>query len=209
MNPQSEVVLQEYTQRIDEEARMIRGFDNEAYLRQREQMILGIGPESGQFLNQCIKAIRPTTIVEIGTAFGYSTLWLADAAKAAGAIVYTYEIAAEKQDYAASRMQKAGLADQVRFVSGDAVLKLRDLNSEVDFVLIDLWKDLYIPAFDSVFPKLSSRAVIIADNMLFPSYQRESAMEYQAHIRTVPDLQSMTLPIGSGLEFSILQRNGF
>ena len=201
---QSESVLEDYARRIEDEARMIRGFDNDAYLEQREQMLLGIGPESGQFLNQLIKAVRPRTIVEVGTAFGYSTLWIADAAKAAGAIVYTYEIAPAKQEYAAGMLEKAGLSGYVRFIPGDAVEKLRELEARVDFVLIDLWKDLYIPAFDAVFTKLAPRAVVIADNMLFPPYQVEAATRYQAHIRRVAGIKSITVPIGSGLEFSLL-----
>lgn len=204
MYPQSESVLEDYARRMEEEARRIRGFDNEAYLVQREEMLLGIGPESGQFLNQLIKAVRPRTIVEVGTAFGYSTLWIADAARAAGAVVYTYEVAPAKQAYARTMLEKAGLAASVRFIPGDAIVTLRELEAPVDFVLIDLWKDLYISAFDALFPSLAPRSIVIADNMLFPPYQVEAAAQYQAHIRSVPGVESMTLPIGSGLEFSIL-----
>jgi predicted O-methyltransferase YrrM len=207
MYPQSESVLRDYARRIEDEARMIRGFDNAAYMQQREEMLLGIGPESGQFLNQLIKAVRPKTIVELGTAFGYSTLWIADAAKAAGAVVFTYEIAQSKQEYAAAMLEKAGLAGHVRFVVGDATAKLHHFDAAVDFVLIDLWKDLYIPAFDSILPMLAPGAVVIADNMLFPSYQVEAAKEYQAHVRSISGVESMTIPIGSGLEFSIVNTN--
>jgi len=204
MDPQSESVLEDYARRIEDEARRIRGFDNDAYLEQREQMLLGIGPQSGQFLNQLIRAVRPRTIVEVGTAFGYSTLWMADAAKAARAVVYTYEIAAAKQAYARTMMEKAGLAAYVRFIPGDAIEQLRELEAAVDFVLIDLWKDLYIPALDAVFPKLAPGAIVIADNMLFPPYQVEAAAQYKAHVRGIAGVESMTLPMGSGLEFSIV-----
>jgi predicted O-methyltransferase YrrM len=207
MFPQSESVLRDYARRIEEEARMIRGFDSAAYLRQREEMLLGIGPESGQFLNQFIKAVRPKTIVEVGTAFGYSTLWMADAAKNAGAVVYTLEIVPSKQTYAAAMLEQAGLTEYVRFVAGDATVTLGELDAVVDFVLIDLWKNLYIPAFDAVLPKLAPEAVVIADNMLFPDYQVEAAAEYQAHIRSIPGVESVTIPIGSGLEFSLVKGN--
>jgi predicted O-methyltransferase YrrM len=208
MYPRSESVLRDFARRIEDEARIIRGFDHAAYMRQREDLLLGIGPESGQFLNQLIKAIRPKTIVEVGTAFGYSTLWIADAAKAAGAVVCTFEIAISKQRYAAAMLEKAGLTEHVRFVEGDASVMLRELDAVVDFVLIDLWKDLYIPAFDAVLPKLAPGAVVIADNMLFPDYQVEAAAEYQTHIRRIPGVESVTLPIGSGLEFSLVKANG-
>lgn len=204
MYPGSVAVLQEYAQRIENEARMINDFDNDEYLRLRENMLLGIGEESGRFLNQLVLAARPKTLVEVGTAFGYSTLWIADAAKALDAMVFTYEISQHKQEYAASMMRKAGLADHIKFVVGDAPIALKSLKATADFVLIDLWKDLYIPAFEAIRPNLSLGAIVVADNMLFPDYQREAAHEYQAHILALDGVESMTLPIGSGLEFSII-----
>jgi predicted O-methyltransferase YrrM len=85
---------------------------------------------------------------------------------------------------------------------GDALEKLPELEAEVDFVLIDLWKDLYQPCFELVYPKLSAEAVIVADNMLFPIETRESALAYQKLVRSKGALDSMLLPIGSGLELS-------
>ncbi len=82
MKAKFKAVLAEYSAREEAERETIHGFDNEAYMRQGETMLLGIGPETGQFLNLLIKASRPNYIVELSTTFGYSTLSLAEAPKA-------------------------------------------------------------------------------------------------------------------------------
>jgi predicted O-methyltransferase YrrM len=204
MNTKVKAVLAEYAAREEAERQAIRGFDNETYLLQRETMLLGIGPETGQFLNLLIKASLPKHIVEVGTAFGYSTFWLAEAAASVGAIVTTYELAPEKHAYASEMIHKAGLEDHVRFVTGDAISCLGEETAPVDFALIDLWKDLYIAALDLLYPRLSPGAIVCADNMLFPDYQREAAQAYIAHARDLPGIESVTLQVGSGVEFSIL-----
>ena len=202
MNAKVTAVMAEYAAREEAERQILRGWDNDAYLRERETMLLGIGPETGQFLNLLVKAQRPRNIVEVGTAFGYSTLWLAEAAASVGAMVTTYELAPEKHVYAADMIGKAGLGNCVRFVTGDALSSLSARDTPVDFALIDLWKDLYIPALDLLYPRLSSGAIVCADNMLFPDYQREAAATYTAHVCKLSGAESLTVPVGSGVEFT-------
>ena len=203
MNAKFQSVLAEYAAREEAEREAIHGFDNETYMQQRETMLLGIGPETGQFLNLLIKASRPKYIVEVGTAFGYSTLWLAEAAENVGAMVTTYEVATEKHVYAAEMIRKAGLEDHVRFVTGDALSLLSASDTRVDFALIDLWKDLYILTLDLLYPRLSPGAIVCADNMFFPEYQREAAATYTAYVRGLPGAESVTIPVDSGVEFTI------
>jgi len=100
-------------------------------------------------------------------------------------------------------IRKAGLEDHVRFVTGDALSRLIEDNTQVDFVLIDLWKELYIPVLESLYPRLSPGAIVCADNMLFPAYQQEAAAAYVAYVRKLTGIESVTVPVGSGVEFSI------
>ena len=72
-------------------------------------------------LHALVLARKPKRILELGTSYGYSTLFLADAAKAVGAAVVTMELADYKQAYAKDRLTDAGLADVVDFRCGDAV----------------------------------------------------------------------------------------
>jgi predicted O-methyltransferase YrrM len=69
-------------------------------------------------------------------------------------------------------------------------------------VLVDLWKDLYIPCFDLFHPKLGSGAMVVADNMIFPEFSRRDAEHYRRQLRAKSDLQSVLLPLGSGIEVS-------
>jgi predicted O-methyltransferase YrrM len=99
-------------------------------------------------------------------------------------------------------MRRAGLADFVDFRQGDAMQSLENLETNVDFVLLDLWKDLYVPCFRLFHPKLNPGAVVVADNMLFPESARTHASVYRQHVRSQADMQSILLPVGSGLEVS-------
>jgi len=161
-----------------------------------------VGPATGQLMNILIKEAKAKTILEIGTSHGYSTVWLAEAARATGGKVITLDLHAGKQEYAHNALRKAGLADLVEFKLGDARESISTLSGPIDFVLLDLWKDLYIPCFDLFYPKLSGGAIVVADNMLFPEFSRSDAALYRQHARAKADLQSMLLPVGSGVEVS-------
>jgi predicted O-methyltransferase YrrM len=103
---------------------------------------------------------------------------------------------------ARERLAAAGLARCVEFRVGDALESLESLAAGVDFVLIDLWKDLYIPSFERIYAKLSDGAIIVADNMLQPAIWRADAEAYRAHVRARAGMSSVLLPVGSGVEVS-------
>jgi predicted O-methyltransferase YrrM len=69
-------------------------------------------------------------------------------------------------------------------------------------VLLDLWKHYYIPCFDLFYPKLAPGALVVADNMIYPETTSQHAMDYRKHVRIKRDMQSVLLPVGSGLEVS-------
>ena len=71
-----------------------------------------------------------------------------------------------------------------------------------DFVLIDLWKDLYVPVFELLHPKLAQGAIIVADNMLQPENVRVHARAYRERVRSAADMSSVLLEVGNGLEVS-------
>jgi predicted O-methyltransferase YrrM len=72
-----------------------------------------------------------------------------------------------------------------------------------DMVLLDIWKDLYVPCLDAIHPKLTEEGIIAADNMIDPPTARENVRKYRAALRALPDMQSILLPIGQGVELSI------
>jgi predicted O-methyltransferase YrrM len=172
-------------------------------LANRDDFLLPVGPEVGAFLHALILARKPKRILELGTSYGYSTLVMADAARAVGATLITMELADYKQAYAREKLAKAGLANVVDFRCGDAVAMIEADEGPYDFILLDIWKELYTPCFDAFYPKLSEEAIIASDNMISPEIARPDVRVYREAVRAKADLQTALLPIGQGIELSV------
>lgn len=169
----------------------------------RDEFLLPVGPEVGAFLHALVLARRPSRILELGTSYGYSTLFLADAARAVGAQVVTMELADYKQAHAREQLTEAGLADVIDFRLGDAVAMTQGDAGTFDFALLDIWKELYLPCFEALYPKLDEEGVICADNMITPEMARPEVRLYREAVRAKPDLQTALLPIGQGIELTV------
>ncbi|MDF5723514.1 MAG: O-methyltransferase [Rhizonema sp. PD37] len=170
--------------------------------KHRDEMMLGVGSQTGEFLNILLKTQGGKNILEIGTSFGYSTIWLAEAARVNGGRVTTLECVASKQAKAVENIRRVGLEDNVDFQLGDALELIEVLPGTWDFVLLDLWKDLYIPCFDRFYNKLAPGAIVVADNIIVPSNSRTIMKNYQQHVRIKPDLNSIEINIDQGLELT-------
>jgi predicted O-methyltransferase YrrM len=200
-------VLDEYELRARAENQLMRQAAEKTDLRgdfmiNRDELLLPIGPATGTLINLLIKEAKAKRILEVGTSFGYSGIWLAEAARATGGRVTTLEIHSGKADYARAMWAKAGLADHIECLIDDARLSIDQLPGPFDFVLIDLWKDLYVPCFELIYPKLAPGAIVVADNMLFPEVHRSAALEYRNAVKSKSQMTSVLLPVGSGIEVS-------
>jgi len=169
----------------------------------RDEFLLPIGEEVGAVLHALVLARRPAVILELGTSYGYSTLILADAARAVGARVVSMDLADYKQAFARVRLEEAGLEGVVDLRCGDALALLADDPGPFDFVLLDIWKDLYGPCLEAFYPKLADEALIAADNVIDPPMAREDMRAYRAAVAALPELTSALLPIGQGIELSV------
>jgi predicted O-methyltransferase YrrM len=156
-------------------------------------------------MNLIIKESEAKRILEVGSSYGYSTTWLAEAARATSGKVTSLELKVEKTEYARAQLARAGLNGYVEFHIGDALASLAKLPGPFDFVLIDLWKDLYVPVFDLLHPKLAQGAIVIADNMLYPDSARVHARAYRERVRAARDMTTVLLNVGNGLEVSRYQ----
>jgi predicted O-methyltransferase YrrM len=204
MDPKVKAVFDLYDARAaDEEQLRQRAMRGEIAF-DRDAMLISVGPAVGRLLNLLIKGAGARRILEIGTSYGYSTLWLAEAARATSGKVLSLDVAPAKQAYAADMLAKAGLAEVVEFQCGDARDLIPELAGGVDFVLLDLWKDLYVPCLELFFGKLAPGAVVAADNMLRPVEARPDALAYRRAVRAKPGVSSVLLKIGQGIELSRL-----
>lgn len=204
MNPAIEAILDEYDERSRREWSGVADPAAPALAEGRDRMLLSVGRAAGQFLNLLARESKAQRILEIGTSYGYSTLWLAEAAQATGGKVVSLDVAAYKQDYAAAQLERVGLRGAVEFHSGDALKVIPTLEGSFDLVLMDLWKDVYVACLKAVVPKLAPGATVIADNMLQPVQDKPHALDYRRAVRAVPGMSSVLLPIGQGLEVSRL-----
>ena len=201
-----ERVLNRYRERAAQGAKLRASIPVAEFHARRDEFLLDVGEEIGRFLVDVAISLKARVIVELGTSYGFSTLFLAAAARETGGRVFSYDLVASKQAYAQSELADAGLLEWVEFRQGDATQLLANQPGPIDLALIDLWKDLYIPCFELVYPKLAPRGVVVADNMLFPPQFENEARAYRAAVRSKPDIEGVVIPLGSGLDFATRKR---
>ncbi len=101
---------------------------------------------TGHLLYDLIIGLEIRSILEVGTSYGYSTLWFAHALKQTGGRLVTTELVGYKLAHAREQLKAADLDDVVDFREGDALEIIPTLEGPFELVFVDLWKDLYIPA---------------------------------------------------------------
>jgi predicted O-methyltransferase YrrM len=196
-------VLEAYHQRMQSERpRLQKAQEDGTILQILDEFLLPVGPESGRLINILAKSLATPTILELGTSYGYSTIWLAEAARATKGRVITMELSATKSAYARSMAEKAGVDEFIDFRVGDAVKLIGELSGTIDFALVDLWKNMYVACLEAFYPKLAPGAIIVSDNMIEPAFERPEVMRYQHAVRSKPKITSILVPVGSGLEIS-------
>jgi predicted O-methyltransferase YrrM len=124
-----------------------------------------VTPEAGRLLYSLVRATRPATIVEFGMSFGISAIHLASAVRDNGSgRVVTTELSATKIAAAKRTFAETGLDDLITVLEGDALSTLAKVDGPVGFVLLDGWKELYLPVIKLLETHLSPGALVVADN---------------------------------------------
>ncbi|MGH0035487.1 MAG: O-methyltransferase [Myxococcota bacterium] len=161
-----------------------------------------VSPEQGELLYLVARALGARTVVEFGTSFGISTIYLAAAVRDnGGGTVIGSEIEASKHARAQAHLAEAGLAELVDVRLGDALETLREVPGPVDLVLIDGWKDLYLPVLKLITPALRRGAVVLADNIF--TFKRD-LRPYVDYVQSGEHgFESTTLRISDGFEYSV------
>ena len=165
------------------------------------ELYIPVSPEGGRLLYTLIRASRPATVVEFGTSFGISTIHLAAAVRdnGTGRVVST-ELNAAKVARARANLADAGLADVVTILAGDARETLADLPGPVGFVLLDGWKNLYLPILRQLEPRLTAGALVVADDTVSMAAQMT---DYLAYVRDpAHGYLSVSFPESDGLEIT-------
>jgi predicted O-methyltransferase YrrM len=164
--------------------------------------MVALESDKSTFCYVTCRALQATRVVEIGTSFGISTLYLAAAVRdAGGGVVIGTEYEPKKAAAARAHFAEAGLQRYIELREGDLRETLVELEGPIDFVLMDIWSELARPAIELVAPHLRRGAVVIADNT------RQFAKAYAAYFAYVNDpanrFITQTLPFEGGLEFTV------
>lgn len=156
-----------------------------------------IEPESGQFLSMLIRAQQSKSILEIGTSTGYSTLWLAEAARHTQAMITTLEVDAERVAQAKQYATEIDLADLINFKVIDAQVYLKEEQEIFDFILLDAERDAYVSYWPHLSRLLKAKGgLLVVDNVISHAAEVE---EFIALIQQDPRFIMSTVPIGAGL----------
>jgi caffeoyl-CoA O-methyltransferase len=165
-----------------------------------EKRIKALHPGAAKLLSMLAISNKAKNMVEIGASAGYSTLWLAYAASITGGKVVTCEIDPARADETRANLEKANMADYVEVLVGDARELLRHREEPVDLVFIDGEKDQYETYFDVVYKRLGVGSIVVADNVV--SHEDE-LLDYVTYVQNHPNLESVTVPLGWGLEITV------
>lgn len=170
-----------------------------------ESTYMPISRQGGDLLYILARAKRPNTVVEFGTSYGISTIFLAAALadNGMGRVIST-ELSSAKIAAARANLAEAGLAERVTILLGDAMTTLNDVPGPIDLVLLDGWKELCLPLLRLLEPRLAIGALIVADDINLPSLS-----SYLEYVRDPANgYVSVAFPVEDGMEISCLTAGG-
>lgn len=161
----------------------------------RAQRLRQIPAQSGRFLALLAAGAPAGNFLEIGTSAGYSTLWLALAARHVGGRITTFELLAEKQALARETFALAGVEDVVELISGDARQHLASF-VDVAFCFLDAEKEIYGDCYELIVPRLAQGGLLAADNAV---NHRETLQPVIDRALADARVAAMVVPVGKGI----------
>jgi predicted O-methyltransferase YrrM len=139
--------------------------------------------------------------LEIGSASGYSAIWIGLGLRETGGRLVTIEYDKARASQAAANISKAGLSDIVRVVSGDAFVEIPKISGTFDFVFCDAWKRDYQKFFAMVFPRIDKGGLFLGHNVI---NKRDEMADFLRTIQTSPAvLTSIVAPSGEGISITL------
>jgi predicted O-methyltransferase YrrM len=177
------------------------GLDAESHRFMADKLV-ALEPAKAEFCYLLCRALGARRVVEVGTSFGVSTLYLAKALRDnGGGLVIGTEHEPEKARLAREHFAEAGLADLIELREGDLRETMKSLEGPIDFALIDIWVEMARPALELIAPHLRRGAVVCADNTI------SASRSYPAYFAFVNDpangLLTQTLPFEGGFEMTV------
>ena len=172
------------------------GQRNDAAVSERARRMLNITRDTGEFLSVLIQATNAQRVLEIGTSNGYSTLWLAQAAKMIGGHVTTVEFSELKLEMAARNFECSGLSDVITQHRREAGCLLESIDDACfDLVFLDSKRSDYVQWWPNIQRILRKGGLLVVDNAT--SHADEMAA-FMAQVSADPNFNTCTVPVGNG-----------
>ena len=189
------------------EEALLHELDRETHLRVLNPRMIS-GHIQGKLLELIVKMFRPKNILEIGTFTGYSALCMAEGL-GEGALLHTYEIDDELEDFTRPWIENSPYGDKVHFHIGNALEEVPHLGEVFDFVFMDGDKRQYMEYYEMILRHTSSGALILADNTLWDGHVVDKAYlndrqtvainEVNAFVAADKRVEKLILPLRDGL----------
>jgi caffeoyl-CoA O-methyltransferase len=171
-----------------------------------------VRPAAGRLLHVLVTALKPHRILEVGTAIGYSALWMASALPAEGRLD-TIDPDRGRTDRARRFWIRAGVSDRVRVHNEPALRVIPRLSPGFDFAFIDALKKEYQAYLEALLPKMSDGAVIAVDNLLWSGRiaagendpDTDALRNFNQAFLHHPRLDATILPVGDGVGLGVVR----
>lgn len=201
-------LLDEYIlQHIDEEGDYLKALYRDTHVKLLRPRMAS-GHLQGRLLKMFVRMIRPRNILEIGTYSGYSALCMAEGLEKEGRL-YTFEINDEQEDFTRPWFENSPYASQIKFIIGDALQLVPQMDVMFDLAFVDGDKRRYLDYYEMVLPRMNRGGYIIADNTLWDGHvlealrrndaQTKGIMEFNDRIATDDRVEKVILPLRDGL----------
>ena len=170
-----------------------------------------VGPLVGRLLELSARLVQARRILDLGSGFGYSALWLARGLEREGTLLCV-DGSAENAAFAAEAFRRAGIAEKVRFEVGDALVLLDRTPGPFDLIFNDIDKEQYPAAFSKLLPRLRRGGLLLTDNLLWQgrvateepaSPSTRGVLEYTRLLYASPELLTVILPLRDGVGMSL------
>jgi predicted O-methyltransferase YrrM len=171
-----------------------------AQIKAADTDLLAVSEEDGRLLRVLAASSGAKHALEIGSAFGYSAIWIGLGLRETGGHLTTIEFDPSRAKQASENIRRAGLADLVTVVPGDGFKEIPRISGDFDFVFLDAWKKDYKRFLDLVFPRLTTRGLFLAHNVV---NKRSEMPDFLDAIQRNPALlTSIVKPSDEGMSVS-------
>lgn len=172
------------------------GVTHDASKPDRLDRLRNLEPDTARLLAVLVRATGARAVLELGTSNGYSTLWLADAARANGGLVTTVELDPERSAQAAANLTRAGLRPHVEMRIQDAAATLREsADAQWDTIFLDAERPAYTSYWPDLQRTLKPGGLLIVDNVISHA---EQVADFRRLVANTPDVTEALAPTGAG-----------